>query len=59
MKILITGNMGYVGPGVVSLLRKKYPDATLIGFDMGYFANSLTNADFFPESSSISNYLAM
>jgi nucleoside-diphosphate-sugar epimerase len=50
MKILITGNMGYVGPGVVSLLRKKYPESTLIGFDMGYFANSLTNADFFPES---------
>jgi nucleoside-diphosphate-sugar epimerase len=50
MKILVTGNMGYVGPGVVNLLRKKYPNATLVGFDMGYFANSLTNADFFPES---------
>lgn len=50
MKILITGNMGYVGPGVVNNLRTKYPDATLIGFDMGYFANCLTNADFFPES---------
>lgn len=50
MKIFITGNMGYVGPGVVHHLRKTYPDAVLVGFDMGYFANCLTNADFFPES---------
>ncbi len=50
MKIVITGNMGYIGPGVVNLLRTKYPEATLVGFDMGYFANCLTNAHFFPES---------
>jgi nucleoside-diphosphate-sugar epimerase len=50
MKILVTGNMGYVGPGVVSRLRASYPDATLVGFDMAYFANCLTNADFLPES---------
>jgi nucleoside-diphosphate-sugar epimerase len=50
MKILITGNMGYVGPGVVSLLRTKYPDATLIGYDIGYFGSCLTNASFLPES---------
>jgi nucleoside-diphosphate-sugar epimerase len=50
MKILVTGNMGYVGPGVVSRLRASYPGATLVGFDMAYFANCLTNADFLPES---------
>ncbi|MER2997769.1 NAD-dependent epimerase/dehydratase family protein [Pontibacter populi] len=50
MKILITGNMGYVGPGVVSQLRATYPEATLIGYDMAYFATSLTNAPFLPES---------
>jgi len=50
MKILVTGNMGYVGPGVVSRLRASYPEATLVGFDMAYFANCLTNADFLPES---------
>ena len=49
MKILITGNMGYVGPGVVSQLRKSYPDAELIGYDTGFFANCLTNAQFLPE----------
>jgi nucleoside-diphosphate-sugar epimerase len=49
MKILITGNMGYVGPGVVSQLRKSYPDSELIGYDTGFFANCLTNAQFLPE----------
>jgi nucleoside-diphosphate-sugar epimerase len=50
MKILITGNMGYVGPGVISHLRKTYPQAELIGFDSGYFAKCLTNVPFLPES---------
>jgi nucleoside-diphosphate-sugar epimerase len=50
MKILITGNMGYVGPGVVSRLRDSYPDAELIGYDTAYFANCLTNSPFFPEA---------
>lgn len=49
MKILITGNMGYVGPGVVSRLRESYPDAELIGYDTGYFAHCLTNSPFLPE----------
>jgi nucleoside-diphosphate-sugar epimerase len=50
MKILITGNMGYVGPGVVSQLRQAFPKATLIGYDMAYFAACLTNATVLPES---------
>lgn len=50
MKILITGNMGYVGPAVVSQLRATFPDATLIGYDMAYFASYLTNATVLPES---------
>ncbi len=49
MKILITGNMGYVGPVVVDQLRRTYPDGRLIGFDMGYFAHCLTGASAFPE----------
>lgn len=50
MKILITGNMGYVGPGLISTLRQSYPDAELIGYDMGYFAKCLTNVDFLSEN---------
>ena len=49
MKILITGNMGYVGPSVVKQFRKAYADAVIIGYDIGYFASQLTCADFFPE----------
>ncbi|MEM6348158.1 MAG: SDR family oxidoreductase [Bacteroidota bacterium] len=50
MKILITGNMGYVGPGLVKELRTYYPDATLIGFDTGFFAKHTTSTKIFPES---------
>ncbi|MFL6651609.1 MAG: NAD-dependent epimerase/dehydratase family protein [Sulfurifustaceae bacterium] len=49
MKILITGNMGYVGPTVVERLRREYPDARLVGFDMGYFAHCLSGVAAFPE----------
>ncbi|SEA44782.1 Nucleoside-diphosphate-sugar epimerase [Desulfuromusa kysingii] len=49
MKILIVGNLGYVGPSVISQLRKSYPDGELIGFDIGYFAHCLTNAAMLPE----------
>jgi len=50
MKILITGNMGYVGPVVVAHLRKVFPDAYLVGYDMGYFTHCLTGVDAFPEN---------
>ncbi len=50
MKILITGNMGYVGPVVVNQMRTAFHDAIIIGYDMGYFASCLTNADVLPET---------
>ena len=49
MKIVVFGNMGYVGPGVVEQLRSSYPGATLVGYDAGYFASCLTNANYLPE----------
>jgi dTDP-D-glucose 4,6-dehydratase len=49
MNILITGNMGYVGPYVINQLRSFYPDARLVGFDIGYFGNCITNKDVVPE----------
>ena len=48
MKILVTGNMGYVGPVVVRELRASHPDATLVGLDTGYFAHCLTGAEMLP-----------
>lgn len=49
MRILITGNMGYIGPAVVRHLRESSPKANLVGFDMGYFASCLTASAFLPE----------
>ena len=49
MKILITGNMGYVGPLVVAHLRALMPDSYLIGYDAGFFAHCLTGAFQMPE----------
>lgn len=51
MKILIVGNMGYVGPAVVRHLRTIHPKAVLHGFDNAYFAHCLTGASTLPERS--------
>lgn len=50
MRILIAGNMGYVGPVVVRYLRAKYPGYTIDGFDSAFFAHCLTGAQRLPES---------
>ena len=49
MKIIIVGNLGYIGPSLVAQLRKTYPEGTLIGYDIGYFAHCLTNPVVLPE----------
>lgn len=48
-KILIVGNMGYVGPSVVKELAEKHPDAILHGFDNAYFGHCLTGSGMLPE----------
>ena len=49
MKILVTGNMGYVGPSVVRQLRRTYPKAYLVGVDIGFFSGCMIHQDFLPE----------
>jgi nucleoside-diphosphate-sugar epimerase len=49
MKILVTGNTGYVGPSVVKTLRRSHPQAEIVGLDSGYFAHCLTSAPTLPE----------
>lgn len=49
MNILVTGNLGYIGPVVVGHLRASRPDARLAGLDTGYFAHCLTGAPSLPE----------
>jgi nucleoside-diphosphate-sugar epimerase len=56
MKILVTGNMGYVGPLVLRRLRESHPGITLVGYDMGYFAHCLTGAQRLPESRADAQY---
>ncbi len=42
--------MGYIGPVVVDHFRKKFPEATLVGYDAGYFAGCLLDHLDYPES---------
>jgi nucleoside-diphosphate-sugar epimerase len=51
MKVLITGNLGYVGPVLARHLRRTHPKARLIGFDSAFFALSTTGAMVLPERS--------
>lgn len=50
MRVLITGNMGYVGPVVVRHLRERMPGASLIGVDTCFFGQCLTSHESLPES---------
>jgi nucleoside-diphosphate-sugar epimerase len=49
MKIIILGNLGYIGPSVSRQFRLSFPDAELIGFDIGYFAHCLSHPNHLPE----------
>ena len=49
MRILVTGNMGYVGPVVVEHLREARPKAHLAGLDTGFFGQCLTGTTVLPE----------
>jgi nucleoside-diphosphate-sugar epimerase len=50
VRILITGNMGYVGPVLVRHLRGRFPAAELIGYDQAFFGHCLTSRAALPES---------
>jgi len=58
VRILVTGNAGYVGPSVLQRFRQARPGATLIGLDKGYFAHCLTNAEVLPECRADVQYFA-
>jgi nucleoside-diphosphate-sugar epimerase len=49
VKIVITGVLGYVAPSVVRRLRRRYPNAELVGFDSGFFAHNVTASGPVPE----------
>jgi len=39
MRILITGNLGYLGPCIVRQLRQTFPGIGIAGIDTGYFTD--------------------
>lgn len=49
-RILILGNLGYVGPELTKLLRNRYPDYHLTGFDCGFFSKYYTTSLFSPDN---------
>lgn len=50
MRVLITGNMGYVGSELIKVLRREIAGAYLVGFDSGFFAHCLTTEARSPEA---------
>ncbi|MEE4185299.1 MAG: SDR family oxidoreductase [Gammaproteobacteria bacterium] len=56
MKILITGNTGYIGPVVSRHLQQALPGVQITGYDNGYFAHCLTGAPVLPETSLVAQY---
>lgn len=51
MKVLITGNQGYLGPVLIESLRKSFKsDIKLYGYDTGFFAHCLTASPYLPEN---------
>jgi nucleoside-diphosphate-sugar epimerase len=49
MRILVTGNQGYVGPVLGAHLRRVMPDCTLAGLDVGLFAGCLLEPREWPD----------
>src|SRR5690348_14727292 len=49
MKILITGNLGYIGPIVGRHLKHRSPSDFVAGIDSGFFAHCLTAVSYAPE----------
>jgi nucleoside-diphosphate-sugar epimerase len=43
MKILIIGNLGYIGPMVVKHFKATQPGTFVAGYDIGYFIQNYTN----------------
>ena len=42
MKILVVGNLGYIGPMVAKHFRQHHPGSYLAGFDIGFFIQNYT-----------------
>ena len=43
MKVLVIGNLGYIGPMVAKHFRKTHPGSFIAGYDIGYFIQNYTD----------------
>jgi len=49
MNVLVTGNLGYIGPVLGKFLKDYDNSLNLTGFDTGYFSSCLTSHIFNPD----------
>lgn len=49
-RILIVGNLGYIGPVAVKYLKSEHPDSFIAGYDIGYFIQNYTTNGFVGDS---------
>ncbi|HUC17136.1 MAG TPA: SDR family oxidoreductase [Acetobacteraceae bacterium] len=56
MRVLITGNLGYVGSALAAHLRAVLPATELLGYDAGFFAHCITAGGPAPETGLASQY---
>jgi len=49
MRVLVTGNMGYIGSVLVQYLGTNAPHIQIEGFDCGFFAHCITSREPIPE----------
>ena len=45
MRLLITGNLGYIGTELTSYLKKKYKKYYVVGYDTGFFKKNLIKSN--------------
>ena len=58
MKVLITGNLGYVGSVLCGFLARECPGVELIGLDSGFFGHCVTEPTSYPERALKIQYFA-
>jgi nucleoside-diphosphate-sugar epimerase len=57
MKILIVGNLGYIGPVAIAHFKNTLPDAEIYGYDIGYFTgNETIQSGLLPETKLTSQF---
>ena len=53
MRLLITGNLGYIGTELTAYLKKKYKKYYIVGYDTGYFKKDLIKSNNYSYSSRV------